>query len=155
MNLINLIDKHNKVLDNLYIGNYQSPTNIEFLKKQNIKLIINCTKTYNYPVTSDINLLRLNITDFNSPENNIIIASNIDKILEIISIYLESNEGVLVHCHMGQQRSAMLVACYLMKYKKMTLNKSIELIKSNRKLAFLPDATFIDFLKYYEIEIFE
>jgi hypothetical protein len=155
MNLINIIDKYNKIIDNLYIGNYQSAIDQNFIKNNNIKLIINCTKTYNYPVTSDINLLRLNITDFNSPENNIIIASNIDKILEIISIYLESNEGVLVHCHMGQQRSAMLVACYLMKYKKMTLNKSIELIKSNRKLAFLPDATFIDFLKYYEIEIFE
>ena len=40
--------------------------------------------------------------------------NNIDKILEIINIYLKSEEGVLVHCHMGQQRSAAVIVCYLM-----------------------------------------
>ena len=48
MNLINLIDKYNMILNNLYIGNHQSPIDNEFLNKINIKLIINCTKTYNY-----------------------------------------------------------------------------------------------------------
>ena len=153
MNLINLIDKYNKIMNNLYIGNYQSPTDKEFLKKANIKLIINCTKTYNYPVDENIQMIRLNITDFNSPENNVIIASNIDKILQFINIYLESNEGVLVHCHMGQQRSAMVVTCYLLKYLKLSLDKSITKIKKQRKLAFLPEITFYDFLKYYEIEV--
>jgi protein-tyrosine phosphatase len=153
MNLINLIDKQNKILDNLYIGNYQSPTNIEFLKKQNIKLIINCTKTYNYPIDENILMIRLNITDFNSPENNVIIASNIDKILEFMNLYLGSNEGILVHCHMGQQRSAMVITCYLMKYLKMSLDKAIKKVKTCRKLAFLPEITFYDFLKYYEMEI--
>ncbi len=153
MNLINLIDKYNKILNNLYIGNYQSPLDKEFLKKRNIKLIVNCTKTYDYSVDDEIHMIRLNITDFNSPENNIIIASNIDKILEIINIYLESNEGVLVHCHMGQQRSAMVVACYLMKYLKMPMIDSIKKIQKHRKLAFLPEITFQDFLKYYEMEL--
>ena len=152
MNLKNLIDKYNKIFDNLYVGNYESPVDTEFLKKANIKLIINCTKNYKYKIDDSINILRLNITDFNSPENNIIIASNIDKILDIIHIYLNSNEGVLVHCHMGQQRSAMIISCYLMKYKKMKLEETIEKIKLKRKYAFLPEITFIDFLKYYEIE---
>lgn len=153
MNLINLIDKYNLILNNLYIGNYQSPTDTDFLKKRNIKLIVNCTKTYNYPIDENIQMIRLNITDFNSPENNIIVASNIDRILEIINIYLGSNEGVLVHCHMGQQRSAMVIACYLMKYLKLSLVNAITKVKKQRKLAFLPDITFNDFLKYYEMEI--
>ena len=74
MNLKNLMDKYNKIFDNLYIGNYESPTDIDFLKKHNIKLIVNCTKNYKYNIDNTINILRLNITDFNSPENNIIIA---------------------------------------------------------------------------------
>ena len=152
MNLINLIDKYNKIIDNLYIGNYQSPKDEEFLESKNIKLIINCTKSYTYDVNDNINIIRLNITDLNSPENNIIIASNIDKILEIINIYLASDEGVLVHCHMGQQRSAMVVACYLIKYLNLRLNKAIKKVKKYRKLAFIPEITFNDFLKYYEIE---
>lgn len=153
MNLKNLIDKYNKIINNLYIGNYESPSDKEFLKTNNIKLIINCTKNFKYNLDDSINMTRLNITDFNSPENNIIIASQINDILDIINIYINSNEGVLVHCHMGQQRSAMVVACYLMKYYKMNLENAINEIKKRRKYVFLPEATFIDFLKYYEIEL--
>lgn len=153
MNLKNLIDKYNKIIDNLFIGNHESPTDTEFLKNNNIKLIINCTKNFKYNLDDSINMIRLNITDFNSPENNIIIASNINNILDIIDIYKNSNEGVLVHCHMGQQRSVMVVACYLMKYHKMTLDDASSYIKNRRKFVFLPEATFADFLKYYEIEL--
>jgi protein-tyrosine phosphatase len=153
MNLKNLIDRYNKIITNLYIGNHESPTDKEFLKNNNIKLIINCTKNFKYNLEDTINIVRLDITDFNSPENNIIVALKINDILEIINIYINSNEGVLVHCHMGQQRSAMVVACYLMKYFKMPLENAINHIKSNRKFVFLPEATFIDFLKYYEIEL--
>lgn len=153
MNLLNIIDKFNKISNNLYIGNYQSAIDLNFLKEKNIKLIVNCTKSYEYPIREEIHMIRLNITDFNSPENNIIIASSMDKILQLINIYINSNEGVLVHCHMGQQRSAMVVACYLMKYRGLSLDEAIHKIKSKRKLAFLPEATFLDFLKYYELEV--
>jgi len=155
MKLLNITDKYNKIIDNLYIGNHQSAVDINFINHNNIKLIVNCTKTYEYSTPDELQLIRLNITDFNSPENNIIITANIDKIIEIIHIYLTSNEGVLVHCHMGQQRSALVVACYLMKYKKLSLVDAIKIIKKRRRYAFLPNATFMDFLEYYEVEVQE
>jgi atypical dual specificity phosphatase len=154
MNLKNLIDKYSKIIDNLYVGNHESPIDQTFLKEKNIKLIINCTKGYSYNVDKDVHMIRLCITDFNSPENNIILANNIDKILDIMNIYLGSNEGVLVHCHMGQQRSAMVVVCYLMKYYKMNLDNSINEVKNKRKYSFLPEITFEDFLRYYEENIY-
>jgi len=150
MKLKNLIEKYSKILNNLYIGNHESPIDQVFLKDKNIKLIINCTKGYSYEVPEYIQMIRLCITDFNSPENNIILAHSIDKILEIINIYLEGNEGVLVHCHMGQQRSAMVVVGYLIKYVQMNLNDSIKEVKIKRKYSFLPEITFEDFLIYYE-----
>ena len=150
MNLKNLIEKYSKIIDNLYIGNHESPIDQVFLKEKNIKLIINCTKGYSYEISNYIQMIRLCITDFNSPENNIILAHSVDKILEIINIYLEGNEGVLVHCHMGQQRSAMVVVCYLIKFLKMNLNNSIKEVKIKRKFSFLPEITFEDFLIYYE-----
>jgi protein-tyrosine phosphatase len=153
MDLLNIINKYNKIYKNLYIGNYESALDKKFLKNKNIKLIVNCTRTYSYNLSDDIQMVRINITDINSPENNIIIASTIDKVLEIINIYIKSDEGVLVHCHMGQQRSAMVVVCYLMKYKKLSLIDAIILVKNKRKLAFLPEATFQDFLNYYEMEL--
>jgi protein-tyrosine phosphatase len=150
MNLKNLIDKYSKIIDNLYIGNHESPIDQVFLKEKNIKLIINCTKGYTYEVPEYIQMIRLCITDFNSPENNIILAYSVDKILEIMNIYLDGNEGILVHCHMGQQRSAMIVVCYLMKFLKINLYDSIKEVKNKRKFSFLPEITFEDFLKYYE-----
>lgn len=153
MNLKNIMDKYSKIINNLYIGNHESPIDTNFLNQNNIKLIINCTKSYSYTVPNDIMHIRLCVTDFNSPENNIILANSIDKILEIMNLYIECNEGVLVHCHMGQQRSAMIGACYLMKYNKMNLNNSINEIKYRRKFSFIPEITFEDFLKYYELEL--
>ena len=153
MNLKNLIDKYSKIIDNLYIGNHESPIDQVFLKEKNIKLIINCTKGYTYEVPEYIQMIRLCITDFNSPENNIILAYSVDKILEIMNIYLDGNEGILVHCHMGQQRSAMIVVCYLMKFLKINLYDSIKEVKNKRKFSFLPEITFEDFLKYYENEL--
>jgi len=150
MNLKNLMDKYNKIIDNLFIGNYESPIDLKFLKDNNIRLIINCTKSYSYDVLDNVQMMRLPITDFNSPENNIILAHSIDKILEIIDIYLECKEGVLVHCHMGQQRSALIVVCYLMKYKNMNLENSIKEVKLKRKYTFIPEITFEDFLLYYQ-----
>ena len=47
---------------------------------------------------------------------------------------------------MGQQRSAMVVVCYLMKYLKMNLNDSIKEVKIKRKYSFLPEITFEDLL---------
>jgi hypothetical protein len=40
-----------------------------------------------------------------------------------------------------------------MKYKKLSLKDAINKVKSKRKMAFNPQATFLDFLQYYEIEI--
>ena len=51
---------------------------------------------------------------------------------------------------MGQQRSAMVVVCYLIKFLKMNLNNSIKEVKIKRKFSFLPEITFEDFLIYYE-----
>jgi len=154
MNLVKVMNKYSKIFNNLYIGNYLSPNDKEFIKNNNIRLIINCTKTFNYDTDKNILNKRLNISDINSPENNFVIASSIDHILELIDIFLKSNEGVLVHCHMGQQRSAMVVACYLMKYNKYSLDEAIYEIKLKRKFSFLPEPTFIDFLKYYESELY-
>ena len=142
MNLKNIMDKYNKIIDNLYIGNHESPIDTNFLKENNIKLIINCTKSYSYNVKDDIQMIRLCITDFNSPENNIILANNVDKILEIMNIYLSCNEGVLVHCHMGQQRSAMVVVCFLMKYHKMNFENAFKYVRE-RRYCVQPNASFV------------
>jgi hypothetical protein len=41
MNLHKILAKYNRIIDNLYIGNYLSPIDTDFITEKNIKLIIN------------------------------------------------------------------------------------------------------------------
>jgi protein-tyrosine phosphatase len=56
---------------------------------------------------------------------------------------IENKRSVLVHCSMGIQRSCTVVACYLIKYYKMTPGEAIKCIKSKRPIAFFWKCKFI------------
>ena len=64
------------------------------------------------------------------------------------------NGPVIVHCMAGMNRSATVIAGYLMKYKNMTLVQAIDLIKSKRPKAFTTkgqfDVMFLPVLNEFE-----
>ena len=64
--------------------------------------------------------------------------------------HLDRNEGVLVHCRAGMQRSATVVALYLMKKYKMNFESTKNLIRGKRCVAFYPVINFIGPIKYFE-----
>jgi len=141
----------NEIIPNLWLGCRNSPLERENLRKNNIKLIINCSKDLDYPVDSDIQTIRLAINDINTEESNNILKQDIETIVYIMNTYLNNNIGVLVHCYAGMQRSATVVICYLIKYKHMTVSSAKELMKSKRSIVFLPYPTFDNFINKYEI----
>ena len=123
-----------EIIKNLWLGNRNAPLEYKNLKKNNIKLIINCTKDINYPADNDIQVIRLDINDINNEESNTILKKEIDNLLFLINLYLNNNIGVLVHCWAGVQRSATVVLCYLLKYKHMGLHTAKALMKSKRSI---------------------
>jgi len=139
----------NEIIPNLWLGCRNSPLERENLRKNNIKLIINCSKDLDYPVDSDIQTIRLAINDINTEESNNILNENIETIIYIMNTYLNNNIGVLVHCYAGMQRSATVVICYLIKYENMTVSSAKELMKSKRSIVFLPYPTFNTFINNY------
>lgn len=62
-----------------------------------------------------------------------------------------SQKDVVVHCFAGQQRSAAVVAAYLMKIQGFTPEQAVEFIKSKKPDAFLGGVHFMDSLKANEI----
>ena len=69
-----------------------------------------------------------------------------NNILEMINSYLIENKRVLVHCKMGQQRSAIVIVCYLMRYFYVSSTEAINFVKAKRPIAFFGQVNFIDML---------
>ena len=50
----NFISSQNEIIKNLWIGDYKSALNNDFIMKNNIKLIINCSKTLDFTKLENI-----------------------------------------------------------------------------------------------------
>ncbi|XP_046902945.1 dual specificity protein phosphatase 23b [Hypomesus transpacificus] len=104
------------------------PSDYRYLFDNGIKhLVCLCErKPPHYDTCPGVTLHHINITDFCPPTP--------DQIQRFLSIVEESNtkgEGVAVHCMHGHGRTGTMLACYLVKTRKMT---GIDAINEIRRL---------------------
>jgi protein-tyrosine phosphatase len=124
-----------EILPGLWLGNMYAAKNINFLKQNNIKNIINVTKVIpNYFVNSDIKYVRIPIRDKEICDKNLINIFNISG--KYIYKKLKNKENILVHCKWGHQRSACIVAAFIIKYLKIDILDTLKFIKYKRKCTF-------------------
>jgi len=135
------IDSYNMIAANLYLGN------IDALKDQDkFDLIVNCTK--HIPLATKCEqTVRIPVDDHPSESENMMKNIKETNVLEKIHIHRINNKPVLVHCHAGMQRSATIVACYLIHYYKMTPEEAIRFIRSKRPVAFFPKPNFLQVIQ--------
>jgi dual specificity phosphatase 12 len=138
-----------QIIPNLWVGNIYSALNNDFLQKNNIQLVINCTLNIEF-TNLQINKIRIPVNDDLKLESNKILLAYGIKVVDYIKEALDNNVGVLVHCMAGMQRSTSIVAMYLMKYYGFNLEDSINFIKSRRPIAFYNNVNFSTALKIYE-----
>ena len=128
--LINMFDNANKIIDktdnngNLWLGDYQSTLDLDFLVKNQISVIINCTPDipYIYEVLDSKDLSKIkNLETFRIPvldsllEHDILLMEQYyHKVIPfILNKLIRENKNVLVNCYAGKQRSASVVAAVL------------------------------------------
>ena len=105
---------YNEIIHNLFISNWYSSNDINFIKNNNIKAVITLEKTLkpqyiiDYYKTNNIGFIYIGIND-NENEN---IYKYFDITFEFIRKYLANNENVLVHCAAGISRSATIIINY-------------------------------------------
>jgi protein-tyrosine phosphatase len=151
INKIGMIDDYNIIVPNLYLGNFKMASNIEFLNKNNIKGIVNCTKDISFDkYFSDKDKLRISITDSKETDNINLFKENIINSIEFIDTCLEENKPVYVHCYYGLMRSATVVAAYLIKKYKIPKDLAIILVKEQRPRALSSIYNFNEILTYVE-----
>ena len=132
----NFINNQDLIIKNLWLGNHKSSLDKEFLLNNNIKLIINLSK--DLPFTDlNIDKFRISIHDNRSLESDIGMIENFYHTYNLIDNKLLKNESVLIHCRAGMQRSAALLALYLMKKNKLSFDKVKSIIKKKDVLLFI------------------
>lgn len=116
-----------EILPRLWLGNQRSSQDPVLLRR--VDLIVNCTKHIKFAQIPDKKHLHLRIP-VNDPGNSdsvdmdqvkptddqAVMLKALSPVIETIARCRKRGMGVLVHCHAGMQRSAIVVAAYLIRY---------------------------------------
>ncbi len=136
-----MVSSLNEIIDKLYIGNRYS---LEYADQ--FALIVNCTqhehqglapdRAVGVPIIDESKTIRIPIDDIPEESDHLTALLKDTDVLNKIHYTLNNGNKVLVHCNAGRQRSCATVACYLIKYYKITPIQAVSYIKSKRREAF-------------------
>ena len=128
---------------NIWLGNYHSAHNVNFIVTNNITMIVNCSK--NIPFLSHDNIqqkYRIPVDDDRKFTSVLQLKRYLPIIKNKIKKHLLKGGNILIHCRAGVQRSATTVCYYLMKELQWSKNFAMNYIISQRYIAFKPLANF-------------
>ena len=139
----------NLVVPRMWLGNRNASQDIPWLRHNNVSVVFNCTKDipfaplsinfYRVPVDDNLQKEEIRNMELWSPEI-------------IVKLMREYSQGktILVHCAAGMQRSAAVVAMFLIARYRCTAKEAMAYIKSRRPIAFRPSANFNDSIMGFE-----
>lgn len=158
-----IIKKTNGGNGNLWLGNMKAALDLDFLVDNNISVIVNvtadipyiheildpemlCKKNNNYCGLRQLETFRIPVFDSLLPHDIYLMEQYLPQVLPfIIQKLYNEKKNVLIHCHAGKQRSAIVVAAllYTLQVKENTpqakskfMNNIINYIIKKRPCAF-------------------
>jgi protein-tyrosine phosphatase len=147
-----------EIIPHLWLGDVTMASDLPFIN-HNIDLVINCST--DLPFFCE-NIRARPIQTYRLPINDDLLDESIEKMRsafpEVTSLIYktlyEKHQRVLVHCYAGIQRSAAVVAAYLMRYHEVPLSDVILLLKSKRIVAFTPQTNFYKALDTFQRDLY-
>jgi protein-tyrosine phosphatase len=129
-----------KIVRNVWIGSKGDAQDALFMHKNNIRLVVNCSKDIPF-YFQDIPGIRVSLDD--DPAQNDTMAKNLPFAVGVVDAFSRQHGvGVLVHCYAGMQRSATCVAALLMKLRGWDPDHTMSWIKKKKPETFSPIPTF-------------
>ena len=147
--MYDLTYKPDFIIKQLLLGNAYNARNFYALEKDNVGLIINCSKDIPNYFEDELKYLRVNVED----KLDQCIYKYLDSTITTMHKYLTDNpnKNILVHCFMGSSRSATVIIAYLIKYRKYTRRDALLFLKQKRHLVNI-NVDFFKQLKRFEEE---
>lgn len=114
----------------IWLGPKKLATDTDFLRNNQINTIINCA--VDLPLSTKFNgeQYKLPMVDTTSPEEERNFLLLVPIAVNILRQQIIKNRNVLVHCVMGQNRSALVVATYLVLYNHNSIDDVIKFFVS-------------------------
>jgi atypical dual specificity phosphatase len=105
-----------------------SKEEVDWLKEEGVKSIVTIREEpLDDDWIDDIEYLHIHSNDMGVPEFDDLISS-----VDFIHRQLENNKPVMVHCLAGLGRTGTILACYLIKYEKISADDAITKIRKER-----------------------
>lgn len=131
--------KYNKIMNRLYLGNYQAAKDRDFFKNKNIKAVLNCSKDIpnHFACNKDIEYMRIPVDDSLKQKDYDLMYKYMPCIVEYINKHVNiQKNNILVHCHAGRQRSGISIAVFLVAKYNLTPKQACKVVMEKRPEAF-------------------
>lgn len=139
------VENATEIVPNLWVGNMHSAQDPSFIINNRINVIINSTKDLPF---IDVNVnykmykYRVLVHDNLKKEEIERMIPILHKIVPILKQHHDKGDRILVHCHAGMQRSAIIVLAYLFLYVIYDFQRAIRFMQKRRPIVFTPGMNF-------------
>jgi protein-tyrosine phosphatase len=130
------------IIPRVWLGNFNASQDLMFLKANQITVIVNCTKDLPFLTAAGAKQYRIPIHDNLDPvEIRNLSLWSYEAVQKIMAEY-KAGHHILIHCAAGMQRSAAVVAMFLIAFYRTHFIDAAVHIKKRRPIAFFPSANF-------------
>ena len=107
-----------EIISGLWISDTDILNSTEFMKDNNISIILNCTQLFNFPDINFIQKIRLPFSNNKNSNTDLqLLRDNKDKILSFINDNID-HHNILISCYDGKSISPFIIALYIAKYSQ-------------------------------------
>lgn len=131
-----------EIFPGLWLGDKHIIENINFFKEKDITCIINCEDDKKLDNIYESEWIRIS---FNQD-----IYGQILHIITYIHKLLNKNKSIIIYCQTGRQKSATIIAAYIIYYGKVSAKQAVEYIRSKKEDCFLPKVNYYLILQKIE-----
>ena len=124
------------ITNQIAIGNYLDAQDKELLQKEGIASILSLDGSLSGRVPSELGVRRIAVVNLkDGPSND---PTTFLKAVDTVTRFATEAAPVLVQCHAGRSRSAVVVAGYFIKMRGLQPDEALRLVAEKRELQVTP-----------------